>query len=674
MITITRGQWFPLTIGNIRYGGAAFDLQGASEVSASLVSTLGAKSPLKFEITAYNELSAVSDGSLSAGKYSIEVSCKGADGKSYRMKSPEAIIEVSSSTTPSVGSTSVRVSGDEWELTADVEMHEAQARTYMSLLEEARKAAMDAADRANSTVDGVTKAVEDAGKAAEEANKAAADAEKAKTLSEEQTAKAAEAETARVEVENARVTAESARATVENARVTAENERVQSEQSRKSAETERVSAEEARMAAETARASAETQRANSETQRETDFASTKTACETATANATAATDKANTATASATSAANAATEATDKANAAAVKATSAANAAVEAEQGRVEAEQGRVTAETAREQGFTEKAAHLEELLQYIKDNHLEPDVKLAEAIKNTINGTDEFVYLDTNDGNVKSMPNTNKLGANVASVYYAGKRSIRLGESCKMLSAKNTLVRNLDLSGWDFEAATDMTEFLNNASALKTLTLQDNMTLANVTSMVQCFFSCGSLQALDTSKWTLANVTNMVQCFSGCGSLQALDTSKWTLANVKDMSYCFYQCTLLREIDLTSCDITKCKKWDAWLTQTRLETLRIGLIDFSLCGTIDFLNGSDIRELTGTLRGIKNNFTAKSNRMTRDSCMVVINGLETVTEAKTLTLGANNKPVSLGGKGNDPISDADLKIATDKGWTVAFA
>ena len=141
-------------------------------------------------------------------------------------------------------------------------------------------------------------------------------------------------------------------------------------------------------------------------------------------------------------------------------------------------------------------------------------------------------------------------------------------------------------------------------------------------------------------------------------------------------MAYCFYGCdsTLLREIDLTSCNITKCKNWNAWLANTRLETLRIGLIDFSLCGDVDFLGGTNIRVLTGTLRGIKNNFTAKSNRMTRDSCMVVINGLETVTEAKTLTFGNNNKPVSLGGKGSDPISDADLKIATDKGWTVAFA
>ena len=746
MITITRGQWFPLTIGNIRYGGAAFDLQGATEVSASLVSALGAKSPLKFEITAYNELSAVSDGSLSAGKYSIEVSCKGADGKSYRMKSPEAVIEVSSSTTPSVGSTSVRVSGDEWELTADVEMHEAQARTYMSLLEEARKAAMDAADRANSTVDGVTKAVEDAGKAAEEANKAAADAEKAaadadkaKTLSEEQTAKAAEAETARVEAENARVTAESARATVENARVTAESARVQSEQSRKSAETERVSAEEARMAAETARASAETQRANAETQRETDFASTKTACETATSNATAATDKANAAAGKANDATAAATKAEKGRRDAEDARVTAENARVAEESERVKnenarakAEAARLTAENEREQGFTEKSAHLEELLQYIKGNNMENEVKLAEAIKNTVNGTGEFVYLDSSDGNVKSMPNTNQLGANVAAVYYAGKRSILPGERYMMFSARNNSILNLDLSGWDFEAATNMSGFLKNLPNLRTLTLPDNMTLANVTTMgvsdYGCFYGCSSLQSIDTSKWTLQNVQNMQYCFDGCSSLQSIDTSKWTLENVTnmhgpfsgcskirtldtskwgdlgyvtdfynlfkgcsnlqsidtskwtmesatDIGYSFSGCASLREINLSSCNITRCTSWRSWISGcSLLETLRIGLIDFSLCGAVDFLCDTNIRELTGTLRGIKNNFTAKSNRMTRDSCMVVINGLETVTEAKTLTLGANNKPVSLGGKGSDPISDADLKIATDKGWTVAFA
>ena len=299
-------------------------------------------------------------------------------------------------------------------------------------------------------------------------------------------------------------------------------------------------------------------------------------------------------------------------------------ARVTAESARVDAENTRVTAEGAREQGFTEKAAHLEELLQYIKDNHLEVDVKLAEAIKNTIKGTDEFVYLDANDGNVKSMPNTGCLGPSAAAVYYAGKRSVMPGEGCMVIGyQKNELIRSLDLSGWDFEAATNMYGFLLYASNLRTLTLPDNMTLANVTSMQMCFQACAKL----------------------------------------------------REIDLSSCNITKCENWsNCFAGLNALETLRIGLIDFSPCGSIDLFNwGTNLREFTGTLRGIRDNFRAVSSRMTRDSCMVVINGLEMVTEAKTLTLGVNNKPVSLGGKGSDPISDDDLKIATDKGWTVQF-
>lgn len=329
---------------------------------------------------------------------------------------------------------------------------------------------------------------------------------------------------------------------------------------------------------------------------------------------------------------------------------SAESARVTAESARVDAENARVTAEGEREQGFTEKAAHLEELLLYIKDNHLEVDAKLAEAIKNTIKGTDVFVYLDGNDGNVKSMPNTGRLGPSAAAVYYAGKRSVMPGESYLVIGyQKNELIRSFDLSGWDFEAATDMSRFLYFASGLQTLTLPENV--------------------------MLGNVTDMNGCFNGCGSLQSLDTSKWTLANVTDMNNCFYGCESLREIDLSSCNITKCRNWDhCFTTLDNLETLRIGLIDFSPCGSTNlFPWETNPRELTGTLRGIRNDFRAVSSRMTRDSCMVVINGLEMVTEAKTLTLGVNNKPVSLGGKGSDPISDDDLKIATDKGWTVQF-
>lgn len=392
-------------------------------------------------------------------------------------------------------------------------------------------------------------------------------------------------EEGRVKSEELRAKSEEARVQAELTRASTEAERTKAEQVRENNEGQRLAAEQGRVTAENARADAETARVEAENARVT--------AEDARA---------------------------DAENARA----SAESARVTAESARVDAENTRVTAEGEREQGFTEKAAHLEELLQYIKDNHLEVDAKLAEAIKNTIKGTDEFVYLDGSDGNVKSMPNTGRLGPSAAAVYYAGKRSVMPGESCMVIGyRKNELIRNLDLSGWDFEAATNMYGFLNYASNLRTLTLPDNMTLANVTSMQICFKSCEKL----------------------------------------------------REIDLSSCNITKCEEWsDCFTDLNALETLRIGLIDFSPCGSIDlFMWGTNPRELTGTLRGIRNDFRAVSSRMTRDSCMVVINGLEMVTETKTLTLGVNNKPVSLGGKGSDPISDDDLKIATDKGWTVQF-
>ena len=48
---------------------------------------------------------------------------------------------------------------------------------------------------------------------------------------------------------------------------------------------------------------------------------------------------------------------------------------------------------------------------------------------------------------------------------------------------------------------------------------------------------------------------------------------------------------------------------------------------------------------------------------LTYDSLMVVINGLQTVTETQTLTLGSTNLA---------KLTDEEKQIATDKGWTLA--
>lgn len=54
--------------------------------------------------------------------------------------------------------------------------------------------------------------------------------------------------------------------------------------------------------------------------------------------------------------------------------------------------------------------------------------------------------------------------------------------------------------------------------------------------------------------------------------------------------------------------------------------------------------------------------FIAAQN-LTHDSLMVIINGLQTVTTTQKLTLGSTNLA---------KLTEADKKIATDKGWTLA--
>ena len=48
---------------------------------------------------------------------------------------------------------------------------------------------------------------------------------------------------------------------------------------------------------------------------------------------------------------------------------------------------------------------------------------------------------------------------------------------------------------------------------------------------------------------------------------------------------------------------------------------------------------------------------------LTHDSIMVVINGLQTVTTTQRLALGSKNLA---------KLTEAEKKIATDKGWTLA--
>ena len=75
----------------------------------------------------------------------------------------------------------------------------------------------------------------------------------------------------------------------------------------------------------------------------------------------------------------------------------------------------------------------------------------------------------------------------------------------------------------------------------------------------------------------------------------------------------------------------------------------------FSNCTSLTTITGNPNFKVSLSLSACKN--------LTHASLMVVINGLQTVTETQKLTLGTENLA---------KLTEADKKIATDKGWTLA--
>lgn len=133
-------------------------------------------------------------------------------------------------------------------------------------------------------------------------------------------------------------------------------------------------------------------------------------------------------------------------------------------------------------------------------------------------------------------------------------------------------------------------------------------------TDIGACFLDCISLSALTIPDGFGQSATNIAHCFRFCRSLSALTLPDGFGQSATDTTYCFSGCTVLTTI-------------------TGNPNFKVS-VDFSSC-----------------------------TKLTHDSLMVVINGLQTVTSSQTLTLGTTNLA---------KLTDEEKKVATDKGWTLA--
>ena len=158
--------------------------------------------------------------------------------------------------------------------------------------------------------------------------------------------------------------------------------------------------------------------------------------------------------------------------------------------------------------------------------------------------------------------------------------------------------------------------------------------------SLVNCFSQCYALMSLSLPAGFGQNATSVASCFYACATLTSLSLPAGFGQNATSVSSCFALCPSLVSLVLP-----------AGFGQNATSTGNC----FQACVALTNVTGNP---------NFKTSFTlSECTKLTHDSLMVFINGLQTVTTTRTLTLGATNLA---------KLTDAEKKVATDKGWTLA--
>ena len=161
-----------------------------------------------------------------------------------------------------------------------------------------------------------------------------------------------------------------------------------------------------------------------------------------------------------------------------------------------------------------------------------------------------------------------------------------------------------------------------------------------NATNIGLCFTSCTSLTSLVLPAGFGMDAAVMYKTFDSCTSLTSLVLPAGFGQNATNLGYCFYGCTSLASLTLPAGFGQNATNLDSCLRD---------------CSSLETITGNP---------NFKTSFDISScQKLTHDSLMVIINGLQTVAPTKNLILGATNLA---------KLAEDEKKAATDKGWTLA--
>ena len=212
---------------------------------------------------------------------------------------------------------------------------------------------------------------------------------------------------------------------------------------------------------------------------------------------------------------------------------------------------------------------------------------------------------------------------------------------------------------------AIDNLKYFFYANNMTSLTLPEGFG-KSTTTLQDCFNGCMHLKSLTLPAGFGQNATNIVNAFRSCYNLRHLELPAGFGQNATDIGACFFDTPNLTSLMLpagfgqNATNLSHCFRFCKLMTSLMLPAgFGQNATNLAYC----FDGCFNLKTITGNPNFKVSLSMSASNNLTHDSIMVVINGLQTVTSTQTLTLGSTNLA---------KLTEADKKIATDKGWTLA--
>ena len=322
-----------------------------------------------------------------------------------------------------------------------------------------------------------------------------------------------------------------------------------------------------------------------------------------------------------------------------------------------------------------------------LKDfSSIEPYIDKNKGIANTCDGLTRF-DIHYND-------------INVPITKFTFETCIYIG---KWIMTYATLLKHLDVSGWDTSNMTSMYNMFTNMQNVTELDVSGFDT-SKVTTFEGMFMQCSSLTSLDVSgfdtssattlkqmftntnlttldvsKWDTSNVTNMHRMFLNNSSLASLDVSGWDVSKVTDFEYMFHNCKKVATLDVSNWNPKSAQKMSAAFYNCIVTTLDVSKFDLSNLKTMDSIFGN-CTQLTNIIFGEgwgkpQNNITlnlstcgsSKSYKLTDETYASMLTMYDRVTNGLTSTY-----TIKFSTKHNIP--DGWIDKMTARGYTIVTA